>query len=58
MNQSASMMHYKGTIREILNSVMTASEDMILNSDRVSLIKYDRRLRRVFSLVQKDSNFA
>ena len=37
---------------------MSTNEDAILNSDRVSLIKFNGRLRRIFSLVQKDSNFA
>ena len=33
-------------------------EDSIESKDRVSLIKFNKRLRRIFSLVQKDSNFA
>ena len=37
---------------------MRENEDCILNKDRVSLIKFSYRLRRIFSLVQKDSNFA
>ena len=32
-------------------------EDAIENSDRISLIKFNWRLHRTFSLVQKDSNF-
>ena len=32
-------------------------EDAIENNDRISLIKFNWRLRRTFSLVQKDSNF-
>ena len=34
------------------------NQDSINNQDRVSLIKFNKRLRRTFSLVQKDSNFA
>ena len=37
---------------------MQPKEDAIESHDRVSLIKFSRRLRRIFSLVQKDSNFA
>ena len=29
-----------------------------MDSDRVSLIKFSKRLRRIFSLVPKDSNYA
>ena len=37
---------------------MQPNQASILNSDRVSLIKFTSRLRRIFSLVPKDSNFA
>jgi len=37
---------------------MQPNEDCILSQDRVSLIKFSKRLRKIFSLVQKDSNFA
>lgn len=37
---------------------MSPKEDAIGSCDRVSLIKFSRRLRRIFSLVQKDTNFA
>ena len=43
----------------ILSKIMQESkQDIIANKDRVSLIKFNDRLRRIFSLVQKDSNFA
>lgn len=37
---------------------MQPDEAAVLNSDRVSLIKFTSRLRRIFSLVAKDSNYA
>ncbi len=37
---------------------MQIKQNVIENQDRVSLIKFSKRLRRIFSLVQKDSNFA
>ena len=49
---------HKDEVIEILKTIMTAKEDSIENMDRVSLIKFNKRLRRIFSLVQKDSNFA
>ena len=37
---------------------MQPEQDAILKQDRVSMIKFGSRLRRIFSLVHKDSNFA
>ena len=46
-------------VKLILQSIMQEKkEDAIKNRDRVSLIKFNRRLRKTFSLVQKDSNFS
>ena len=58
INQSMTMNVHKDEVIEILKTIMTAKEDSIENLDRVSLIKFNKRLRRIFSLVQKDSNFA
>ena len=52
------MIPYKKDVTEILQSMMQTKENAIENQDRVSLIKFSKRLRRIFSLVQKDSNFA
>lgn len=49
---------YKEQVTEMLNKIMQSNEDCILKQDRVSLIKFNKRLSRTFSLVQKDSNFA
>ena len=59
VNQSESMKRYLDKVIAILESFMhEKNEDIIENSDRVSLIKFGRRLRKTFSLVQKDSNFS
>ena len=58
VDQSHSMDYYKEQIIAIMTQIMCETEDCILNKDRVSLIKFSGRLRRIFSLVQKDSNFA
>jgi len=58
VNQSKSMWRHKELATAILDAIMKPSEECILNSDRVSLIKFNTRLRRIFSLVPKDSNFA
>ena len=53
------MEKYQKKTRAILQSIMhEKKEDSIESKDRVSLIKFNKRLRRIFSLVQKDSNFA
>lgn len=51
INQSESMMPHKDRAIAILQSIMQVKEDVIENKDRVSLIKFSKRLRRVFSLV-------
>ena len=59
VNQSLGMRNFKEHTTEILCQIMKESkQDSIANQDRVSLIKFNNRLRRIFSLVQKDSNFA
>ena len=53
------MLKYKDQVTAILTEIMQEnSQDSISDVDRVSLIKFSYRLRRIFSLVQKDSNFA
>ena len=51
VNQSASMDSYCEPVIKILQAIMQGKEDCILNQDRVSLIKFSKRLRRIFSLV-------
>ena len=58
VNQSRSMSGYEEQVKTILNAIMQPDQAAILNSDRLSLIKFESRLRRIFSLVPKDSNYA
>ena len=58
VDQSDNRCERKEKVTAILQSIMQPKEDAIENHDRVSLIKFSKRLRRIFSLVQKDSNFA
>lgn len=52
------MIRHKDKVTDILKLIMQPNQDCILSQDRVSLIKFSKRLRKIFSLVQKDSNFA
>ena len=49
VNNNARMKQYKA--QEILQMIMHEKEDAIEKLDRVSLIKFSKRLRRIFSLV-------
>ena len=52
------MKPYMRSVTAIFSSIMNEKkDDAIESSDRISLIKFSRRLHRTFSLVQKDSNF-
>ena len=53
------MVPFKAQTTAILSQIMQENkDDVIESSDRISLIKFNKKLRRIFSLVQKDSNFA
>ena len=53
------MKDHRDLTAAILTRIMQENnDDAIASNDRVSLIKFNKRLRRIFSLVQKDSNFA
>lgn len=52
------MSAHEEKVKRVLKIIMDSSNMAILDKDRVSLIKFSRRLNRTFSLVQKDSNFA
>ena len=57
VDQSGSMERYRERVTAALSAIMQIKQDAILSQDRVSLVKFSKRLRRIFSLVQKDSNF-
>jgi len=57
VDQSGSMERHRERVTAALNAIMQVKQDAILSQDRVSLVKFSKRLRRIFSLVQKDSNF-
>ena len=44
-------------VKKILQAIMTTRQNVIQSEDRVSLIKFNQSMRRVFTLVQKDTNF-
>lgn len=44
-------------ISQTLTTVLDNDNGAVEDKDRISLIKYARNLRRVFTLVEKDKNF-
>ena len=50
---SAKMQNVRNTILKILNNANGAIE----STDRISLIKFAKGLRRIFTLVEKEKNF-
>lgn len=44
-------------IRQTLTKILENDNGAVEDKDRISLIKYARNLRRIFTLVEKEKNF-